>query len=410
MRSRTLLIAAAALLAAGCAAALAWTARPEIPAIAPPPRTAFAQSEIARGAELAAVGDCAVCHTAPHGRPYAGGLALSTPFGAIYSTNITPDVRTGLGEWSEAAFARAMRQGIDRRGRRLYPAFPYDHFSRVSDGDIAALYAFLMTRRSVAAPAKADRVIFPVNIRASVAAWDALFLKPGPAPSEPNRSPDWNRGAYLVSSLGHCGACHAPRNLLGAEQASKGLAGGIEDGWQAPPLDAASAAPVPWTADALFAYLRGRNDPAHPPAAGPMRGVVRALAGASDQDVRAIAVYIASFEPTRSTQPARTAASDMHAAAIFDGACAQCHAGGAMLSTSTAINAATPRNAIQIVLHGAPWEDDTVQPFMPAFSSSLTDKQIAAVLAFARARYSGEPPWTHLDSQVGAIRKQGDKP
>ncbi len=233
---------------AGGFVALAWRSE-----IADPTRRR-AKHEPRRGeagAELAAVGNCVVCHTAPGGRPFAGGLALPTPFGTIYSTNITPDPETGIGRWSEAAFQRSMREGVDRQGRHLYPAFPYDHYTRVSDEDNRALYAYLMTREPVSAEPPANELPFPLNVRMVLAGWKLLFLREGAYEPDPAQSAEWNRGAYLAEGLGHCGACHSPRNAFGAVKTGEDhLAGGESEGWTAYALNHASPAPIPWDVDA----------------------------------------------------------------------------------------------------------------------------------------------------------------
>jgi mono/diheme cytochrome c family protein len=232
-------LAAAVVIIAAGGAAVAW--RPPIaPAAAPP--TGFASAAIERGARVAALGDCVVCHTARQGQPFAGGRPLPTPFGTIYATNITPDPETGIGHWTEVAFRRAMRDGIARDGSHLYPALPYTHFTRATDSDLADLYAFVMTRAPVRASPPPNRLPFPLNIRAVVAGWNLLFLRPGPWQPDPTRSAEWNRGAYLVEAVGHCGACHTPRNALGAERGNDALAGGDAEGWLAPALDAGSPA------------------------------------------------------------------------------------------------------------------------------------------------------------------------
>ncbi len=206
-----LLVLVLVLLGAGAAAAFAIAWHPAIAPAAPPGRAAFAPERISRGAELAAIGDCAVCHTAPGGRPYAGGRGVPTPFGAVYATNITPDPASGIGTWSEAAFRRAMRDGIDRDGHHLYPVLPYPHFTRATDDDIGALYAFIMTRAPVQAETPVNRLPFPLNQRVPLAGWNLLFLQPGPWQPDPAHDATWNRGAYLVEAVGHCGACHTPQ-------------------------------------------------------------------------------------------------------------------------------------------------------------------------------------------------------
>ena len=238
-------LAAVVVLGGGAFLALAW--RSAIDPVEPPDRASFDPARVTKGAELAAVGDCGRCHTVEGGAAYAGGYPLATPFGTIYATNITPDPETGIGRWSEAAFRRAMREGVDREGRHLYPAFPYDHFAQASDEDLTAVYAFLMTRDPVRATAPPDQLAFPYNVRPLLAGWNLLFLDKAPFRPDPGRDAAWNRGAYLAESLGHCGACHTPRNKLGAEEKDRPYAGGEAEGWSAPALDASSPAPVRWT-------------------------------------------------------------------------------------------------------------------------------------------------------------------
>src|SRR5450756_2339978 len=283
----------AALVVAGAVAAFAVTWRPAIAAIDPPSPPSFDPALVKRGRQLAAIGNCASCHTAPGAKDFAGGLPVPTPFGTIYSSDITPDAATGIGGWPEAAFRRAMRSGLDRDGRHLYPTFPYDHFTNVSDEDDRALYAYLMTRQPVRAPARANRLPFPLDQRFVIAGWKLLFLRGGTYRPDPAKSAEWNRGAYLVEGLAHCGACHTPRNALGAERAGAAFAGGEVDHWSAYAINAQSPAPVPWTAEALYGYLRDGWHRNHGAARGPMAEVVGNLADVPDGDIRAIATYMA---------------------------------------------------------------------------------------------------------------------
>src|SRR5215510_228746 len=273
--------------------ALAW--RPEIPAVEPPNKGDFDPALITQGAELTMLGNCNVCHTKADGRAYAGGRGLQTPFGTIYATNITPDPDTGIGRWSEAAFLRAMREGVRRDGAHLYPAFPYDHFTRVSGADLQAIYAFLMTREPVRADTPANVLPFPLSMRSLIAGWKLMFLKVGELGPDPVLSSELNRGAYLVEGLAHCGACHTPRNGLGAERNGAYLGGGETEGWYVPALNASTTAPVAWTADQLFTYLRTGFVPAHGVAAGPMQPVANNLGTVAEQDVKAIAAYIGAM-------------------------------------------------------------------------------------------------------------------
>src|SRR4051812_7314799 len=256
-RGRRGAIATAAALCAAvvgvAAAVLPWRA---IAPIARPDASVFSAATIERGKQLAALGDCAVCHTSANGVLNAGGRPIETPFGTIYSTNITPDAETGIGAWSYPAFERSMREGIHRDGRQLYPAFPYTHFAKVTDADLQALYAYLMVQAPVRAENPKTALAFPFNLRPLLAGWNALFHRPAVFEPDPAKSTSWNRGAYLIEGLGHCGACHSPRQLFGAEKAENYLAGGIAEGWEAPALTSLSRAPIPWSEDELFAYLR----------------------------------------------------------------------------------------------------------------------------------------------------------
>ena len=409
-------------LVGAAAFALALTWRPAIATIDPSQTDSFSPTLVARGAALAKIGDCAVCHTAQNGRPLAGGRPLATPFGTLYSNNITPDAETGIGRWSFAAFDRAMRQGVSRTGAHLYPALPYEHFTHVSDEDLRALYAFLMSRRPVAATQPSNQLIFPLGFRPLLAGWKLLFLRQGPLPYDPRQSAEWNRGAYLTEGLGHCAACHSPRNLLGGEEHDRPYAGGVAEGWRAPPLDESNPAAHHWTADALYSFLRTGISPDHSAAAGPMGPVVESLSNAPDADVRAIATYIASgMSVSRASGPVvmldRPDAAQRAfpaGATLFAGACAGCHGPGApmtaqgrpSLSLASDLLDSDPTSAIQAVLRGIEPPVAGRGPKMPPFADSLTDEQVAATIAYARARYTNRPAWPHLVRSVTRARKE----
>ncbi|UYY58428.1 c-type cytochrome [Sphingomonas sp. S2-65] len=406
--------------------ALAATWRPSIAPIAPPPPQSFAASQVARGAVLAKLGDCAVCHTAAGGRPLVGGRPLPTPFGTLYANNITPDPETGIGRWSLAAFTRAMRDGVRRDGAHLYPALPYEHFTHVTDADLAAIYAFLMTRRPVRAVTPSNRLIFPLGFRPLLAGWKLLFLHKGPIAADPGQSAEWNRGAYLAEGLGHCAACHSPRNLAGGEERSSAYAGGVAEGWRAPPLDRSNPAARRWTADALFTFLRTGVSPDHSAAAGPMGAVVESLSTVPEADVRALANYFASkmgggagHGPGSLIDRADLASRrEPEGATLFAGACAGCHGSGAAmavqgrppLALSSDLGDSDPTSAIQAVLQGIEPPVAGRGPKMPPFATSLTDAQVAAVLAYARARYTANPAWPKLAKAVRNARQQGTQP
>jgi mono/diheme cytochrome c family protein len=423
------IIGGAALVAliGGAVAAFAVTWRPAIETIEPPAPQSFDPALVKRGRDLAAIGNCSDCHTAPGGKSFAGGLAVPTPFGAIYSSNITPDPDTGIGRWPEAAFQRAMRSGVDRAGHHLYPTFPYDHFTNVTDGDDRALYAFLMTRPAVRAPDRSNDLSFPFNQRFVVAGWKLLFLKKGAYKADSTQSAEWNRGAYLVDGLAHCGACHTPRNALGAEKVTASFSGGDVDNWHAYAINAQSRSPLPWTTDALFHYLRQGWDSDHGVARGPMAEVTANLASVPESDVRAIALYMTSvFGPptqdrlnqTNATRaeikspPVQPALADAPGASIYAAACATCHDSdrplpysGINLRLSTALSAPDPRNAANIILSGIRPVGGERSPIMPGFANSMTDDQISALLNYLRGRFSSQPAWTGVEQIVRDARQ-----
>jgi mono/diheme cytochrome c family protein len=383
----------------------------------------FAPALITRGSELAALGYCASCHTEETGKHFAGGRPLATPFGTIFGTNITPDPETGIGAWSQAAFNRAMRDGVDRAGRDLYPAFPYDHFTKLTDGDLGALYAFLMTREAVHAPNSPNELAFPYNLRPLLAGWKLLYLDKAPVPTNPSKSAEWNRGAYLVEALSHCGACHTPRDRLGAEVASQRFDGGEAEGWWAPPLNRSSPSPVPWSEESLFNYLRSW-DAAHGGAVGPMAPVVAALATVPESDVRAIAAYVAPMLATHGESEKRVGDKQTQAmqanpqgAELYAGVCATCHETGghvpftvASLGQHTSLHGPDPRNVIHVILDGIQPPDGTVGAIMPAFADTLSDRQIEQIVAYLRARFSSGPQWSNIGDEITRIRRQETSP
>jgi mono/diheme cytochrome c family protein len=375
----------------------------------------FDPGRVARGTGLAAIGNCITCHTSAEGKALAGGRALATPFGAIYSTNITPDGETGIGRWTESDFRRAMHEGIDREGRDLYPAFPYDHFTRVDDEDISALYAYLMTRDPVRATVPPNRLRFPMNLRVSIRLWKAMYFRPASFTPDPSRSAEWNRGSYLVEGLAHCGACHTPRNTLGAEQRDRALDGGDAEGWHATSLARDSPPPVQWTADALYAYLRRGQESQHGTAAGPMADVTHNLAQVSESDVRAIAGYVASQMPDDRTSvaPRGRGVASGEGEQLFAGACAVCHgaippgfSGAAVaLGLTTSLNAPDARNTIHVIMEGLRPEAGEGGAWMPGFAGELTDRQIAALVDYLRARFTDRSAWQDVPQHIAAIRQ-----
>lgn len=435
MNRRRLWIAAAGLAIAAFAVAAGILYEPAINPVPVPSPAGFDPQLVREGARVVALGDCVVCHTSQGGRPFAGGLPLATPFGTIYATNITPDADTGIGRWSEAAFARALRHGIARDGHQLYPAFPYVHFTRMPEHDISAAYAYLMSREPVRATTPANQLVFPLNFRPLVAFWNVLFLRPGPREPDASHDAVWNRGKLLVDGLGHCASCHSPLNAIGGEKAGRAFDGGIVDGWEAPPLNALSEAVRPWSEAQLVEYLRTGRASEHGAAAGPMLPVTRDLARVPTEDVQAIATYLLSIQktpaPTASTEATANATTDTTAAitpasshpttpaeqrgaVLFNASCAQCHGPASPMQTigerptlafSTAVNAATPRNAIQMMLNGIAWHGEDAINYMPAFSGLYDDRQIADLAAYLRGAYSAKPAWPDAAPLVAGLRK-----
>ena len=423
-RKSRLLAGAGVVVAAGLIVAFLLMWRPAIAPVSTPSLSSFDATTRLAGARVVALGDCIVCHTAKGGKPFAGGLPLATPFGTIYATNITPDAKTGIGNWSLEAFTRAVRHGVARDGHLLYPAFPYIHFTRMSDGDIAAAYAYLMTREPIEATTPANELIFPLNFRPLLAFWNVLFLHAGAQQPDASKDAQWNRGKLLVDGLGHCGSCHSPLNLIGGEKSGRAFDGGVVDGWETPALNALGAAPKPWTLQQLVTYLRSGRASEHGAAAGPMLPVTRDLATVPEEDVQAIAAYILSIQKPQTgavnvptAERGTTSPEAGRGTILFAASCAQCHGPQApmqsigerpTLAFSTAVNATSPRNAIQMMLSGNGWHGEDSMNYMPAFSLIYNDQQIADLASYLRATYSQRAPWTDVEKMAAKVRKEND--
>jgi mono/diheme cytochrome c family protein len=405
---------------------LAW--RSAIAPVTRPAPGSFAPELIAKGEALAGGGYCAACHTTKGGERFAGGYAMATPFGVIYSTNITPDLETGIGTWSEVAFKRAMHEGVSRNGSHLFPVFSYDHFTKLSEEDVRALYAYFMTRTPVHAPAQPSSIPFPFNIRYLQAGWKLLFFRPGRFEPDAEKSAEWNRGAYLALGLSHCGACHTPRNLLGAEKTGIAYGGAVIDNWVAPPLTAANPAPAPWTHEELYDYLRTGASKLHGTAAGPMYPVVQGLGALPDADIRALATYFADLNKAAdrlayvsgavslamSSALAKEGAQFDPDARLYTAACASCHynatnaplAARPDLALNSAVHLPDPSNLIQVILRGISSEEGMRGVVMPAFGGALSDADVARIAAYLRRTRTSLPPWTDLAAKVAEVRRK----
>ena len=444
-----------------------WSLFSQRTALAPvaQPIATYSAVTLERGRELAALGNCVTCHTSAQGKPNAGGLGIQTPFGTVYSTNLTPDPQTGIGLWSQQAFNRAMREGISRDGHHLYPAFPYTSFTRINDEDLTALYGWLMSQEPVRQATPETKLAFPFSLRPLMAFWNALYLTPGPSAkplqTEVDRSPAWLRGEYLVNGLGHCSACHTSRDALGGERSGLAyLSGATVDGWQAPALNARSPSPVPWTETAFYDYLRNGHSAEHGSASGPMAPVIRQLAQVPDADLSAMAQYLASFQEQQPTQTSPSRATSLAAAPsetsavspagvsisvvpttsasalaaqtyvaqaaarepmllgpaqrMFQAACASCHHDGdgprligvnIPLALSTGMHSAQPDNVIRVVLEGIRKPASDQLGFMQGFAKQFDDQQLSELLTYMRSRFAPtQPPWQNLEQKIGVIR------
>lgn len=373
-----------------------------------------APAQIERGRYLALAGNCAGCHTVRGGAAYAGGRGIETPFGIIYTSNLTPDPLTGIGQWSAAHFWRAMHNGRSRDGRLLYPAFPYSSYTQITREDSDAIYAWLRTLPPVPQQNKAHALGFPYDTQAALAVWRALFFRPGAFEVQVQRSAEWNRGAYLVGGLGHCIACHGNRNVLGAIDNGRGLSGGLlpGDGWYAPALDIATEGGVAsWSVSEIVALLKtGFTE--HSSVSGPMAEVVyRSTQHLIDADLKAMAVYLQALPqqaPTSQTASGYRSASLMQRGEkIYAQRCASCHGdlgeGKAgmfpPLAGNRAVNLANPTNLMQIVRKGgyAPATEGNPRPYgMPPFGHEFVDEDIAAVLTYVRGSWGNNAPEVSL--------------
>ena len=390
----------------------------------------FPPEQVEKGRVLAGAGYCATCHTAKGGEPYAGNYAMETGFGTIYATNLTPDVETGIGAYSQDAFRRAMHEGVGRDGRHLFPAFPYDHFTKMSDEDVDAIYAFIMSEVApVRSVQKENELPFPLNLRFLQAGWKMLFVDFGQYETVADKSPEWNRGAYLAEGVTHCGACHTPRNILGAEKSGEQYAGAEIDRWQAPALTAANASAVPWNAAEFREYLIEGSSTYHGIAAGPMGPVVHeGVRELPDNDLTAISVYLADKVGGDGLDPAdsdivrasleRNAPDRRYRQAegerLYTTACAACHynakairAGRPDLGINSSVNQDDPSNLIQVILYGVTSHQGTKGVVMPGFAQALSDDQVAQIAAYLRADRAQKPAWENLREEVTQLRARG---
>jgi mono/diheme cytochrome c family protein len=378
--------------------------------------------QLRRGQYLVRVGDCAGCHTPDNGAPFSGGYGLNTPFGTIYSTNLTSDPETGIGRLSPDTFYAALHNGISPKGPQLYPAMPYNYYTRVTRADSDAMLAYLKSTPPVVSRPPANKLGFPFNIRFLVKGWNMLFFRPGTFTPNPGKSAEWNRGAYLVTGLGHCGSCHTPKNFLAGDKTRQALQGGNLDNWVAPDLTANPRTGLgSWNHDEIIEYLKtGRNARAN--AGGAMAEVVSySTSIMDDADLRAMTVYL---KDQPASPAARVAAPDPAAMrrgeAIYSDACASCHLlkgvgqskTFAPLAGNTVLQQSDPGGLMHVVLAGSRTAPTMARPTplaMPSFAWKLNDRQIADVLTYARNSWGNQAPPVTASKVADMRRKLGLK-
>jgi mono/diheme cytochrome c family protein len=376
------------------------------------------EDTIARGKALTNAGDCATCHTADPAKPFGGGKRIDTPFGGIYSPNLTPDRDTGIGAWSDDEFYQVLHFGVRRDGSRYYPAFPYPNFTKMIRDDVLAIRAYLATLAPVRNTRPPPDLRWPFNYRVLMRGWDWLFFQPGIFQPDQQKSEQWNRGGYLVEGAAHCGACHTPRNIFGASQRDRLYGGGLVQGWFAPRLDAAPRGGLKsWSAADIVEYLQsGRNGHSH---AGKLMAevVVNSTSKMSDGDVRAIATYLKELPPG-APEPVVTppAPETMSAgAAIYAHACTACHEANGTgspriyppLPGNANLQSANPASILRIILDGAQTVTTPRAPntgSMPAYAKQLSDQQVADVTNYVRNSWGNAAPLVTPDEVAKARR------
>lgn len=399
-----------------------------------PPAAAVSSSDLVkRGEYLARAGDCVACHTADKSRPFAGGLPINTPFGTIYTPNITPDPDTGIGQWSDSDFMRAMHEGVGKSGERLYPAFPYTEYTRVTDQDVLAIRAYLNTLAPIHYTPPRNELRFPFNLRWLMGIWNLFNFTEGRFVPDPKQSAQWNRGAYLVQGLAHCEECHTPRNLLQGLQTSDRFSGAVQAGWHAFNITPDRNSGIgSWSQDDIERYLSTGAVAGRANAAGPMGQVVEdSTQYLTGEDLQSIAIYLRSVPPVAGGEqrprdqygaPAAdvttlrgTEVTGVNGAQLFSGNCASCHnwtgagvgasAPGAYPSLihNSVTGANDASNLTMVILHGVERKTKDADVMMPSFADELTDDQIAAIANYVTKQF-GNPGSTVTVDEVAKLR------
>lgn len=362
---------------------------------------------VKRGAYLVTAGDCVACHTAPGGKPFAGGLYMETPVGKISTPNLTPDKDTGLGNWSDDQFYNAFHNGIDDEGQYLYPAFPFPWYTKVTKDDAHAIKAYLNSLPAVHAPRKPLQMGFPFNVRTALFTWRTLFFSAGTFEPNKTATAEVNRGAYLVEGLGHCGECHNKSKLTGASNWSGKLEGGQIEGWYAPNITDGRAGVGTWKKEDIVAFLKNGARPDHVTVAlGPMQQVIsESTSHLNDEDLGAIAAYLkttAAANTDKGSASSQGQQTQKVAAGAYLSNCASCHqkdgkgVGGAIpqLAGNGAVTAEGPENVIRVVLGGLTAKDKLAP--MPALGQTMSNQEIADVVNYVRSTWGN-----HASADIG---------
>jgi mono/diheme cytochrome c family protein len=391
------------------------------------PSTLANADQVKRGEYLARAADCLVCHTAPDGQQYAGGLAFPLPFGTLYSTNITPDKETGIGDYSDQDFLNAVQRGIRADGARLYPAMPFTSYTYMTDADVLAIKAYLFSLPAVHAYNRADTLTFPFNQRWSMMFWSLLFNPNTRFAPNTAQSFEWNRGAYIAEALAHCGECHTPRNLAFALDNRKKFAGAMTAGWKAFNITSDKDSGIGgWTDNEVFDYLANGHASGHGTAAGPMgEAVDESFSQMAPADIHALLIYVRSVPAVASSEPATIAppapvspteggaTSDVLGQRIFEQACVSCHTwtGVSALSPyatiigARAVNDPTATNVAQIIISGTRRHEPKEAISMPAFGNAYSDVESAAVANYVTGRF-GSKQSKVSEKDVAQLRSQ----
>ena len=374
---------------------------------------------IEHGRYMTAAADCTACHTAPGGEPFAGGGALETPFGILLAPNITPDLTTGIGGWTDAEFINAVQNGIGRRGDHLYPAMPYTYYTKMTREDVIAIRAYLDTVQPVRNEVHSNQLPFPFNQREAMIGWNALYFRPGEFKPDPGKPAEWNRGAYLVEGAEHCGLCHTPKNAMGGDENGRAMQGSVLQNWYAPDITGNQRVGIgDWTVDDIALYLKtGRNS--YDIGSGPMAdAITHSTSHLTDADLRAMAVYLKDLPPggSETTQPVSAQDPAMQRGqAIYNNRCAACHTGAGLgivglfprLAGAPLVQQSQATSLIRVVLEGSravATDGAPTGPAMPSFAWELSDADVTAVVTYIRNAWGNAAPAVSA-GDVGKMRQ-----